>query len=99
MSTPIDDSAGWLAIYQQAKQARDAAEETMSLAREKIEAALGDHEIGTIAGVPVVTWKHQTQRRFDQKIAKEIIPADLLAQCYIEQTSRRFTIPTSGGDQ
>lgn len=95
----IDALAGWLDVYRESRRARDTAQEAMDLARGKIEAALGDAEVGTVRGVPAVRWTHTTTRRLDQKLLKATIPADVLATCYLESRSRRFTtVDGDGGD-
>lgn len=88
----LDALATWVDLLRDAQAKKRAAEELITVARGKIEEALGDSEIGTVGGVPVVRYTTVTARRFDQKLAKERIPADLLAACYLEQTSRRFSL-------
>lgn len=90
--TAIDNLAHWVEVLHEAKAEIAAQEERIAVAREKIEAALGDAETGTVGGEPVVRWTHVTSRRFDQTLAKARIPGDLLVQCYTESTSRRFAL-------
>ena len=72
-----------------------ALEERKKAAREHIEAALGDAETGTIAGVPVVHWTHVTSKRLDQAKAKLLL-GDRLDEAMVETTSRRFVLVDAG---
>jgi hypothetical protein len=87
--TPLDELTGWLDIYRAAQDAIAKAEEAKAVAREKIEDAMGDDEIGTINGEPVVRWTYVHTDRFDQKKAKAIL-GDEAAACIVTTTSRRF---------
>jgi hypothetical protein len=87
--TPLDELAGWLDIYRAAQDTIAKAEEAKAVAREKIEDAMGDDEIGTINGEPVVRWTYVHTDRFDQKKAKAIL-GDEAAACIVTTTSRRF---------
>ena len=87
--TPLDELAGWLDIYRAAQEAISKAEEAKAVAREKIEDALGDDEVGTVGGEPVVRWTYVHTDRFDQKKAKAIL-GDEAAACMVTTTSRRF---------
>lgn len=88
---PIDDVANWLAVYRAAAARKAQAEELMAEARARIEDVLGEAEVGTVAGRPAVRWTHVTSRRFDQKAAKVLL-GDRADDCYVESTSRRFTL-------
>ena len=94
--TPLDELAGWVDIYRAAQDTIAKAEEAKAVARERIEDALGDDEVGTLAGQPVVRWTYVHSERFDQKKAKAILGDDAAA-CMVPQTSRRFTLVT--GDE
>jgi predicted phage-related endonuclease len=96
--TPIDELKGWLAIYREAKNAIAKAEEAAQMAREKIEDALGDDEVGTIDGEPVVRWTFVRSERFDQKKAKAILGDDAAA-CMVPTETRRFTLVEAGAEQ
>lgn len=91
MSTELDELAGWLEIYKAAKAQIAKAEEAAAVAREKIEDAMGDDEVGTVGGEPVVRWTVVHSERFDQKKAKAILGDDAAA-CMVPTTSRRFTL-------
>jgi hypothetical protein len=87
--TPLDELAGWLDIYRAAQDTIAKAEEAKAVAREKIEDAMGDDEVGTVNGEPVVRWTFVHSERFDQKKAKAII-GDEFDAFKVTTTSRRF---------
>ena len=91
----IDDLAGWLDVYRTAELEKARAEEVIATARGKIEEALGDAEVGTVAGQPAVRWTHVHATRFDQKRAKAIL-GDEYASCLVDTASRRFTLVEAG---
>jgi len=95
--TPLDELRGWLDIYAAGQDAKAKAEEAMAVAREKIEDALGDDEVGTVDGQPVVRWTFVHSERFDQKKAKAILGDDLAA-CMVPQTTRRFVLVKAGDE-
>ena len=43
-------------------------------------------------GKPVVTWKTSSSERVDVKRVREVLPADLVAQCVVVSESRRFLV-------
>lgn len=90
--TGIDHLAGWLGILREAQAQKAKAEEAIRVARQHIEDALGDDEIGTIAGAPVVRWTRVTSRRFDASKAKELLAPEQVEACTVESTTRRFTV-------
>ena len=91
----IDDLAGWLDVYRTAQKEKARAEEVIATARGKIEEALGDAEVGTVAGQPAVRWTHVHATRFDQKKAKAIL-GDEYEACLVPSESRRFTLVEAG---
>ena len=88
----IDALAGWLDMLREAPTRKAEIEETIKACRDKIEAALGESEIGTIRGMPVVSWKWVKSNRLDQTLAKEMLTAEQLAACMTETTMRRFVV-------
>jgi predicted phage-related endonuclease len=89
----LDDLSTWLDLYRQATDGIAALEERRKVAREHIEAALGDAETGTVGGRPVVRWTHVTSRRLDQTKAKGLLADyNLLDAAMTETTSRRFAL-------
>ena len=94
-AVPLDDLATWLDLYRQATDGIAALEERRKVARERIEAALGDAETGTVEGRPVVRWTHVTSTRLDQRKAKALLTVrGLLDDAMTETTSRRFVLVT-----
>ena len=87
----LDDLAGWVTVLREATKEKKRAEEVIAQAREKIEDALGDAEVGTVAGAPVVRWTFVRSERFDQKKAKALLGDDAAA-CIVPTESRRFTL-------
>jgi hypothetical protein len=88
----LDNIEGWVTILRQYTIERDKAQETIDLARAKIEEALGQSETGELNGVPVVKWTHVTTNRFDQKKAKAFLTDEQAAQCINTVESRRFVL-------
>ena len=90
--TEIDDLAGWLDLLRQATRRKADEEEQIKICRAKIEQALGESEIGTVGGMPVVSWKWVKSNRLDQTLAKQMLTGDQLASCMTEVSSRRFVL-------
>lgn len=94
--TPLDELKGWLDVYRAAAAEKARAEDVMAQARERIEDALGDDEVGTVDGQPVVRWTFVRSERFDVKKAKALLGDDAAA-CLVPMETRRFTLVT--GDE
>ena len=90
------DVAGWLELYKKTQAEIRALEEKASTAKEKIQEALGDNEIGTLDGSPVVRWTKVTSTRLDMKKAREVLDPKILEFLSSESTSRRFTLVELG---
>ena len=88
----LDALANWVIHLKQLRQDRAEIDEQIEVAEGQIKDALGDAEVGTIGGEPVVRWSHVVSNRFDQKAAKELLTADQVAACTNPSVSRRFTI-------
>ena len=88
----LNNIEGWVTILRQYTIERDKAQETIDLARAKIEEALGEADTGELNGVPVVKWTHVTSNRFDQKKAKAFLTDEQAAQCINTVESRRFVL-------
>lgn len=86
------DMKGWIELLKLSQADIKVLEEKIQVAREKIQEALGDNEIGTIDGQPVVRWTRVTSTRLDMKKAKEVLDPKILAFLSSESTSRRFTL-------
>lgn len=88
---PLDIS-GWIELYKKTQADIKVLEEKMAAAKEKIQEALGENEIGLIDGSPVVRWTKVTSTRLDMKKAKEVLDPKILAFLSSESTSRRFSL-------
>lgn len=87
----LDDLATWIDLHRDTTLAIAALDERRKVAREHIEAALGDAETGTVAGIPVVRWTHVTSTRLDQRKAKQLL-GDRIDEAMVETVSRRFAL-------
>jgi predicted phage-related endonuclease len=85
------DAENWIALIADCEAKIRDLEEAKKLARGHLERMLGSHEIGTLAGQPVVRWTFVQSRRLDQRKLKEQAP-DLVAECTVDAVSRRFTL-------
>jgi predicted phage-related endonuclease len=86
------DMLGWIQLLKLSQADIKALEEKVATAKEKIQEALGDNEVGLIDGTPVVRWTRVTSTRLDMKKAKEVLDPKVLAYLSSESTSRRFTL-------
>ena len=84
--------AHWVEQYRQAKIEIAKLSEHADIARANIEAALGDSQIGTVNGAPVVRWKAVESSRLDVRKAREILPEQVLDLLLVKSSSRRFTL-------
>lgn len=82
----------WVMLLKQLRADRAQIDEQIEVAEGQIKDALGDAEVGTIGGDPVVRWSHVITQRFDQKTAKTMLTDDQIAACTKPSESRRFTI-------
>jgi predicted phage-related endonuclease len=94
MSTEIelDALANWVLHLKQLRADRAEIDQQIEMAENQIKDALGDAEVGTIGGEPVIKWTHIVTNRFDQKAAKAILSDEQVAACTKPSESRRFTI-------
>lgn len=60
-------------------------------ARAAIEAALGDHDEGSLDGEPVIRWRFHKRTALDQKLLKEVFP-DVFEECRRTTEVRRFEL-------
>jgi predicted phage-related endonuclease len=88
---PLDIS-GWIELYKKTQADIKVLEEKVAAAKEKIQEALGENEIGLIDGSPVVRWTKVTSTRLDMKKAKEVLDPKILAFLSSESVSRRFSL-------
>jgi predicted phage-related endonuclease len=88
----LDALANWVLHLKQLRADRAQLDEQIEMAENQIKDALGDAEVGTIGGEPVIRWSHVVSNRFDQKAAKALLTDDQVAACTKPSESRRFTI-------
>jgi predicted phage-related endonuclease len=86
-----DDAAAWLGLIRQCDQQIKDLEETKQVARKHIEQLLGEHEVGTVDGQPVVRWTVVPSTRLDTTKLKAERPEVYEAFCRTS-ISRRFTL-------
>jgi predicted phage-related endonuclease len=86
------DILGWIELYKKTQADIKVLEENVAAAKEKIQEALGENEIGLIDGSPVVRWTKVTSTRLDMKKAKEVLDPKILAFLSSESISRRFSL-------
>lgn len=89
--TPLDDLVGYVDAYNQARAEVTRWTALADQARRVLESALGDTQVGTIAGQPRIRWTTVTTSRLDTKLVKDKAP-DVYALCQTVTTSRRFTV-------
>lgn len=75
-----------------AKSAIATHESACAVAENRVKTLLGEHEVGTLAGVPAVTWKQITTNRLDQAALKADHP-DLVDTYTRPSAYRRFYVP------
>ena len=88
----LDALANWVPYLKQLRADRAEIDQQIEIAENQIKDALGDAEVGTIGGEPVIRWLHVVSNRFDQKAAKALLTDDQVAACTKPSESRRFTI-------
>lgn len=82
----------WVEEYKRLKLEIAALTERAEIARQHVEAAMGDATLGFANGVPAVRWQVITSTRLDTKKAKEILPEQVLELLQVTSESRRFEI-------
>jgi predicted phage-related endonuclease len=96
-SVDLDSAvAAWLDEYKRIKAEIAALTERAEVARQHVEAALGDATLGYINGRPAVRWQTVTSTRFDTKKAKEILPLQVIELLQVTSEARRFDIVKDG---
>lgn len=86
--------ARWVDEYKRLKLEAAQIAEQIDIARSHIEAELGDHEIGTVAGQPVVRWSTVESERIDVKKLREVLPPQVLELVTKKSVAKRFTVLT-----
>ena len=91
MSIALDHIRAHVDILKFVASKEAELKEMKERSRAAVEEALGENEIGTVDGEPVVRWGHQKVNRLNQKALKAERP-EIVAE-YTEATSqRRFEI-------
>ena len=100
MSTQINQSmvdldatsAAFLTAYIEAKDKVKEWTERADIARQQVEAAMGDCEIGLVNGKESVRWTTVESRRIDTKKIRELLSPEQVAGVEAVTITRRFTI-------
>lgn len=87
----LDDLTSWVDTYQAAQAKVKEFEQLAKVARKQIEARLGDAEVGTVAGQPVIRWSTVSSSRVDVTKLKAEYP-DLADAVTVTNITRRFTL-------
>lgn len=90
-SVALDEIVRQVALYKTAKVEIKRWEEIATAARSAIVDALGEHEIGTLRGQVVMSYKSIKSTRLDQTLVRGQFP-DVFRACQTESTSRRLDI-------
>ena len=88
----LDSLTTYVWALKQLKADRADIDAQIEVAEGQIKDVLGDAEVGTIGGEPVIKWTHVVSQRFDQSAAKALLTDDQVAACTKPSESRRFTI-------
>lgn len=88
----LDALVNWIIHLKQLKADRADIDMQIEVAEGHIKDALGDAEVGTLGGEPIVRWSYVISNRFDQKAAKELLTPEQVEACTKPSESRRFTI-------
>lgn len=91
----IDALSNWIMLLKGLRADRAEIDAQIEVAENHIKDALGDAEVGTVGGVPIIRWSYVTSNRFDQKAAKELLTPEQIEACTKPSESRRFTIVES----
>ncbi len=90
-ATAVDELADHVARLRQINaRIRELSAEADEI-KAGIQDALGDYEVGTVHGLPAVTWSRHTRHALDQKAFREACP-DLYRHFLKASTVRRFTL-------
>jgi len=91
--TDLDPAASaFLIAYIEAKAKVKEWTEKADIARQQVEAAMGEAEIGLVNGREAVRWTTVESNRIDTAKIRELLPADLVSKFETTSISRRFTI-------
>jgi hypothetical protein len=92
------DATQWLNMLEAARLARTEAEKSEKLAKDALARLLQDAEVGTLNGLPVVSWKESAGREtLDAKALKAELPE--VYEHYIRQGAPYRTMRMLKGDK
>lgn len=88
----LDSMSNWIQMLKQLKLDKSQVMEEIEVIETQIKDVMGEAEVGTIGGEPIVRWTHIVSKRFSQKRANLVLSGEQYSQCMEETSSRRFTI-------
>ena len=96
-ATPVDELADYITRLKILTTRIKTLQAEADGIKAAIQDALGDYEVGTVHGLPVVTWTHHTRHALDQKALREAQP-DVYHRFVKASTVRRFTLAEESND-
>jgi predicted phage-related endonuclease len=87
----LDEVTNLLEAYRVADRTIREWEAIRSAISNQIRYVMGEKEIGTVGGEPVVRWTRYKQRRLSPALVAEHAP-DVVEKCYVTTEARRFTV-------
>jgi hypothetical protein len=87
----LDDVADSVAVMRACQSRIADLKEVMAQHRSVIEEKMGNEEIGTVDGKPVISWKTYKQRRLNQALLGLTHP-DILELCKETTETRRMEV-------
>jgi predicted phage-related endonuclease len=91
MAVELDDLADSVRIMQACKSRISELNDVLTEHRAKVEEKMKDEEVGTLEGIPVITWKRYKQRRLNQAFLKLSHP-EIAELCTETTETRRMEI-------
>jgi predicted phage-related endonuclease len=89
----LDSTASaFLTAYIEAKAKMKEWSEKADIARQQVEAAMGECEIGLVNGREAVRWTTVESNRIDTKKIRELLPPEMVSQLEVTTIARRFSI-------
>jgi predicted phage-related endonuclease len=85
-------AAAFLTAYIEAKAKMKEWSEKADIARQQVEAAMGDCEVGLVNGREAVRWTTVESNRIDTKKIRELLPPEMVAAIEVTTIARRFSI-------
>ncbi|MGI8310700.1 hypothetical protein [Saccharopolyspora hattusasensis] len=79
-SVAVDALAEYVSLLRQVQSKIENLSRMRSDLQDKIKNALGDAEIGTVAGRPVVSWKRTLRVALSQRLVKALHP-EVIPEC------------------